>query len=249
MSHDAPNAAPSHSAQPLTLSVHDLPSPNADPEAQARTRMGRIKMALILLACASPVIASYFTYYIIKPTGQPGHGVLVQPPVDIPPAAALPLTDLQGQAVDPRSLRDQWLLVVVADGACDSRCEKLLYAQRQLRETLGREKDRLDRVWLVTGDQAPRAELLPALAEAAVLRAPREAVATWLKPAPGEDLTAHLYLVDPMGVWMMRFPASFEPPKIKRDVERMLRASASWDRAGRDPAIVGSTAPGAAASR
>ena len=85
MSHDAPNAA-----QPLNLSVHDLPTPSADPDAAARTRVGRIKMALILLACASPVIASYFTYYVIRPTGQPGHGVLIQPPVDLPPAASLP---------------------------------------------------------------------------------------------------------------------------------------------------------------
>lgn len=241
MSHDTPNAAPNR-AQPLNLSVHDLPAPNADPDALARTRIGRIKMALILLACASPVIASYFTYYVIKPTGQPGHGVLIQPPVDLPPTATLPLTDLQGKAVDTRGLRDQWLLVVVADGACDSTCEKLLYAQRQLREALGREKDRLDRVWIVTGDAPPRPELLPALAEASVLRAPREAVAAWLKPAAGEPLSSHLYLVDPMGVWMMRFPVAFEPAKVKRDVERLLRASASWDRAGRDPAIVG---PGA----
>lgn len=234
MSHDAQNAA-----QPLNLSVHELPSPGVDPDAPARTRLGRIKMALIMLACASPVIASYFTYYVIRPTGQPSHGVLVQPPVDLPTAAALPLTDLQGRTVDPRSLRDQWLLVVVADGACDSTCEKLLYAQRQLRETLGKEKDRLDRVWIVTGDQPPRAELTPALDGASVLRARREAVAAWLKPAQGEPLASHLYLVDPMGVWMMRFPVAFEPAKVKRDVDRMLRAAASWDRAGRDPVIVG----------
>jgi hypothetical protein len=243
MSNDTPNAA-----QPLNLSVHDLPSPSAVLEAPQRTRLGRLKMILIMLACASPVLASYFTFYVIRPTGQPAHGVLIQPPVDLPTAAALQLTDLQGQSIDPHSLRDQWLLVVVADGACDSTCEKLLYAQRQLRETLGREKDRLDRVWLVTGDQPPRADLLPALAEASVLRAPREAVAAWLKPAPGEALSAHLYLVDPMGVWMMRFPAAFEPAKVKRDIERVLRASTSWDRAGRDPAIVGpvTTTPGLA---
>ncbi|MEY4906814.1 MAG: hypothetical protein RL260_532 [Pseudomonadota bacterium] len=244
MSHDAPNAA-----EPLNLSVHALPSPSTVLGPPQRTRLGRLKMVLILLACASPVIASYFTFYVVRPTGQPAHGVLVRPPVDIPPAAALPLADLQGQTVDPRSLRDQWLLVVVADGACDSLCEKLLYAQRQLRETLGKEKDRLDRVWLVTGDALPRADLLPALAEARVLRAPREAVANWLKPAAGEALSAHLYLVDPMGVWMMRFPAAFEPAKVKRDIERLLRASNSWDRAGRDPAIVGPAGATPAASR
>lgn len=228
-------------AQPLTLAIHRLPDPAGALDADTRrTRVGRIKMLLVLLACAAPVIASYFTYYVIRPGGTTtNHGTLIQPPVELPGASALPLTDLRGQAADPRRLRGQWLLVVVADGDCDSGCEKLLYAQRQLRETLGREKDRLDRVWFVTGDRAPRPDLLPALAQAEVLRAPREALAAWLRPESGQPLSAHLYLVDPMGMWMMRFPVDFEPAKVKRDLERLLRASASWDRAGRDPAVTG----------
>ena len=43
----------------------------------------------------------------------------------------------------------------------------------------------------------------------------------------------HLYVVDPMGEWMMRMPADPSPQKVKRDLDRLLRASASWDRAGR----------------
>ena len=76
-------------------------------------------------------------------------------------------------------------------------------------------------------------------AGAQVLSAPREALGRWLRPDEGQPLSAHLYLVDPMGMWMMRLPADFEPAKAKRDLDRLLRASSSWDRAGRDPAIVG----------
>jgi hypothetical protein len=36
-----------------------------------------------------------------------------------------------------------------------------------------------------------------------------------------------------MGEWMMRVPAEPEPSRVKRDLDRLLRASASWDRAGR----------------
>jgi hypothetical protein len=45
-----------------------------------------------------------------------------------------------------------------------------------------------------------------------------------------------MYLVDPMGNWMMRFPAGMDAAgaaKAKRDVEKLLRAAASWDDAGR----------------
>ena len=54
----------------------------------------------------------------------------------------------------------------VASGACDAACEKTLYLQRQLRESLGRDKDRIDRVWLVSDDAPVREALLPALQQA-----------------------------------------------------------------------------------
>jgi len=52
----------------------------------------------------------------------------------------------------------------------------------------------------------------------------------------GHGLKDHLYLVDPLGNWMMRFPTGLDTAgaaKAKRDIERVLRASASWDAAGR----------------
>jgi hypothetical protein len=224
----APDA--SLASEPLSFTVHSLPEPSLETR---RTASGRLKMLLVMLICAAPVLASYFTYYVIRPGVRNNYGTLIEPMRSLPAAAALPLQNTDGQPVDPQSLRGQWLLVVVADGACDAACERLLYAQRQLRETLGREKDRVDRVWLVTGDAPVREALLPAMAQASVLRVPRAALAQWLAPAEGETLEAHLYLVDPMGNWMMRFPAAFDPAKVKRDLERLLRAAASWDLPGR----------------
>ncbi len=66
-----------------------------------------------------------------------------------------------------------------------------------------------------------------------VLRVPREALAAWLEPEPGRALEDHVYIVDPLGEWMMRAPAQPEPSKLKRDMEKLLRASAGWDKAGR----------------
>ena len=163
---------------PLNLTVHSTP----DPAAQQRTRAGRLRMLLVLLVCAAPVVASYLTYYVIRPQGRSNYGTLIDPQRPLPSATALPLQDLRGQVVDPASLRRQWLLVVVAGGDCDARCEQLLYAQRQLREMLGKDKDRLDRVWLVDDAQAVREAVRPALANATVLRVPREALAQWLQP-------------------------------------------------------------------
>jgi hypothetical protein len=105
-----------------------------------------------------------------------------------------------------------------------------------LREILGREKDRLDRVWLVTDDVPVDASLLPALSTAHVLRMDLTTLQAWISPAQGQQLQDHLYVIDPMGNFMMRFPANMDVPsasKAKRDLDRLLKASSSWDEAGR----------------
>lgn len=219
---------------PVSFTVHSQPSP-ALPDDLRRTSSGRLKMLLVLAVCAAPVVASYLTYFVIRPEGRNNYSDIISPSRELP--AGLPLKNLAGVAVAAASLRGQWLLVVVGDAACSAQCEKQLYLQRQLRETLGREKERVDKLWLVTDDAAPRPEVLQAIASggtpATVLRVPREALANWLAPAAGEALDAHLYLVDPMGQWMMRTPVNPEPAKLKRDLEKLLRASSSWDLPGR----------------
>ncbi|MEK8044988.1 SCO family protein [Ideonella margarita] len=214
------------------MTVHTLPAAELAPVGQ--TRKGRLTMLLVLLACAAPVIASYFSYYVVRPSARSNYAELIQPTVGIP--AALALTDAAGQAVPPLTLKGQWLMVVVAGGACDERCEKLLFAQRQLREMMGREKERVDRVLLVTDDAPVRAPIQEALRSgtpATVLRVQREALASWLKPDTGSALEDHIYLVDPMGEWMMRTPVDLDPARFRKDLERLLRASSSWDREGR----------------
>jgi hypothetical protein len=220
--------------EPLSFTVHSLPSPGINGDAARRTASGRLKMLLVLAVCAAPVIASYLTYFVIRPHSRNNYAELITPPRPLPDA--LPLATLAGDPVKPGSLHGQWLLVVVADAACDSLCEKHLYLQRQLRETLGREKDRLDKLWLIPDGGTPRPAVLQAISQvqpATVLRVPREALARWLAPAGGHTLEQHLYIVDPLGQWMMRAPADVDAAKLKRDVERLLRASASWDQPGR----------------
>lgn len=225
--------------QPVLMSVHSMPTPDlADPlQAQRRrTVSGRLQMLLVLLACAAPVIASYFTYFVVRPEGRTNYSTLILPTRSLPPA--LVLTTLDGQPVAAPSLRGQWLLVALGPSACTDACERRLYTQRQLREMLGRERHRLDKVWFVT-DGGPVPPALHAnlasreTSAVTLLRADRAALAQWLAPQDGQALEDHLYLVDPMGEWMMRIPPQPEPARVKRDLERLLRAAGSWDTPGR----------------
>ena len=193
-------------------------------------------MLLVLLVCASPVIASYLTYFVIRPEGRTNYSTLILPTRSLP--AELNLRTLEGLPVTPKSLRGQWLMVAVGPATCDAACEQRFFMQRQLREMMGRERERLDKIWLVT-DNAPipaaLGEALGGKAPVTVLRADAAAVQRWLQPEAGNQLQDHLYIVDPMGEWMMRVPAKPEPARVKRDIDRVLRASAFWDEPGRAP--------------
>lgn len=224
----------SHHDQPLGLTVYSLPDPEAmGADAPERTRAGRWKMILVMLLCAAPVVASYLTYYVIRPEGRRNFGALIDPQRPLPDVVG---TTLEGQQVNLRTLKDQWLLVSVAGGACDDQCQRHLFLQRQMREGLGKDKERMDWVWLIS-DDAPVAEgLRPALQSATVLRVPAAVLAQWLQPQADHALNEHLYVVDPMGNWMMRFPPAMDDKAVysaKRDLGNLMRASASWDKDGR----------------
>ncbi len=216
---------------PLDLTVHKLPVLTAD-----RTNLGRWKMFAVLLICAAPVIASYLTYYVIRPSNVKSFGELMQPQRPMPDLAA---TTLDGKVTPLASLRGQWLLVSVSGGACAKPCPDHLYMQRQLRETLGKEKDRLDWVWLISDDAPLAPELAVRLMDPAMraqgfqaLRIKASDIAAWL-----QDGESRLYLIDPQGNYMMRFPQNMtieQAAKAKADINRLLRASSFWDTPGRE---------------
>ena len=232
-------------SEPLGLTVHSLPQPAT---ALAREQAsGRFKMLMVLLVCAAPVLASYYAYFIVRPSGGTAYSTLIQPAVPMPRVMA---RTLDGQPQPLRGLAGQWLLLVVNGGGCKAACEKQLFMQRQLREMTGREADRIDKLWLVIDD----APLPPALQQVllaspamTILRLPRDVAAAWLQPAPGRVLEEHLYIIDPLGDWMMRAPADADPGKLKRDLDRLLRGSAGWDKPGRQALIDAPAAPPMAA--
>jgi len=221
-------------SHPLGMTVYDLPLPAEVVQADAkRTSMGRLNMLLVLLACAAPVVASYITYYWVRPEARRNYGELIQP---TRPTPSIAVTRLDGSDMKLTDLKGQWLLVSVAGAACDEPCQQRLYLQRQILVGLGKERPRTEWVWLVNDKAEIPNTLLPGLEEATVLRVDPKALAQWLQPEANKKLEDHLYMVDPMGEWMMRFPAQLNAEgalKAKRDMERLLRASASWDGPGR----------------
>jgi hypothetical protein len=201
------------------------------PLNQKRKLSGRVKMLLVLLACAAPVIASYFMYYVVRPEGRTNYGALISPQIVLPADAALGFTNLQGERVAAADVRGNWLLIAVHAGACDAACTEKLYWMRQLRTTQGREKERIDRVLIFSGaEQGPALDTLVQreYAGSFYLRAAPEKLQAWFGSSTPQE---QLVLMDPQGNLVMRWPAKIsveEAAKIKRDLGKFVRASVHW---------------------
>lgn len=171
------------------------------------------------LVSVFPIAAALFFYYLAPPAGRMNHGDLLQPaPL---PAKTLPL--LSGGTFRFEQMKGEWLLLQIDSGDCAARCREKLYAMRQIRLAQGKDMVRLERLWLLSDDSRPAPDLLAEYEGTLVVRAAGSEVLAAF-PAPA-DRTAHLYVVDPQGNLMMRFPEKPDPTRMIKDLQRLLRPS------------------------
>ena len=178
---------------------------------------------LVIAACAAPVILSYLTYYVIKPQTRNNYGDLIDPRAY--PIPDLGSTDLEGKPASLEQFRGKWILLQVDAAGCDKACQQKLYYMRQLRLTQGKEMDRIERVWLITDDAPLDIGLMKQYDGTHLLRVDPQKLAAWLPVVEGTKASDHLYMIDPLGNLMMRFPKDPDANKIKKDITRLLKAS------------------------
>lgn len=196
-----------------------------NPGKQAQNT-GRWKLLAVVAVCAFPIIASYFTYYIIKPTGRNNYGALIDPRLHPIPEAQLQVTELDGKAAPLAQFKGKWVLLQTGPADCQAACKKQLFDMQQLRLMQGKERERLERVWLVTDAQPLDTLVMREFDGTSMLRVNGDALKAWLPVEPGGQTSDHLYLIDPLGNLMMRFPKDADPNKIKKDIAKLLKASA-----------------------
>lgn len=184
---------------------------------------GRWKLFAILLVCAAPVIASYLMYYVVKPEGRTNYGDLLDPRQY--PTPALVATDLEGRKTALTEFDGKWIMMNIDDGACDADCNRRLYEIRQLRTAQGKERDRIERVWLITDDAPVSAQIKQDYQGTHMLRVDPDAVKAWLPAEEAATVKDHIYMIDPLGNLMMRWPKDADPSRMKKDIGKLLKAS------------------------
>jgi len=189
-----------------------------------RQASGRWKLLAVLAICASPMIFSYLTYYVIKPTGRTNYGTLIVPQEH--PMPALGATELDGKPASLDAYKGKWIMLQVGPGDCPKDCTDQLIAMRQLRLMQGKGMERIERVWLVS-DQTPLSiELMKWIDGTHMLRVKPDALTGWLPVEQGGKISDHMYLIDPLGNLMMRFPKNADPKQVSKDLGKLLKASA-----------------------
>jgi cytochrome oxidase Cu insertion factor (SCO1/SenC/PrrC family) len=169
------------------------------------------------------MIASYLAYYVFKPQGRTNYGTLIDPRQY--PIPALDTTTLDGKPFSLDQLKGKWIMLQVNGSDCGEPCKTMLYEMRQLRLTQGKNMNRIERVWLITDDKPLETVLMREYDGTHFLRANPTKVKAWLPVDAGTSAADHIYLVDPLGNLMMRFPKNADPNKIKKDLTKLLMAS------------------------
>jgi cytochrome oxidase Cu insertion factor (SCO1/SenC/PrrC family) len=187
-------------------------------------------LILLVLLFIFPVAASFILYASgWRPSGTINHGELVEP---ARPIENINLTRLDGSQMRFADLKKKWTLVYFGSAECLTPCKDNLYKMRQVRLSLGADGTRVQRLFVVTNPKA-LARLRYELKEhpgMAVVTGPAknvEALANQFHlPAgtPFDDLE-RIYVVDPLGLLMMSYPADADPSAMRKDLKRLLKVS------------------------
>ena len=176
-------------------------------------------MLLIAALCLAPFVAAWIAYYFVQPRQANNYGELIP----VRPLADPPLRHLDGRAFRLSELKGKWIMLQLDRADCAEACRAKLYSMRQVRLAQGREMDRIERVWLILDDAPLDTMLMREYDGTRMLRAGASPILGEL-PAAGR-VSDHIYLIDPLGNLMLRFPKGADPDRIRKDLARLLRVS------------------------
>jgi hypothetical protein len=186
----------------------------------------RLKFGIIALLFAAPMVAAWLVYSVypaLQPEGRLNYGTLIDPARPLP---SLNLLDASGaRAAD--ALRRKWSLLQLGAATCGPACREQLVLTRQLWRALGKDGERVQRVYV-----APDAAALAAVRAALAAEQPDlvwlvddgkagARAADFFQPAD----PASLYLTDPHGNWLMLYRPPIDQRRLHQDLKRLLRFS------------------------
>jgi len=183
-----------------------------------KTTWARVQMLLIASVFFGPLAVATWMYYggHFQPEGRTNHGALIKPIVNV--AEELPGSDVAMKG------DGYWVLIYADENACAERCKDALYTLRQSQKMLGKEMDRLKRVFL-HGESSPDTVML-ADEHTGLITLRDDGLSALLNNKKSAELSAGGYfLMDPLGNLVMYFEPEIDPRDMVTDIKRLLKLS------------------------
>ncbi len=175
-------------------------------------------IALLVLMCA-PIVISYVLFYAEYRPGTVNYGELL----DVKKIEGSGVNPLDNKIFRMKDLNGKWVMLIVDSGACDKACQEKLYFMRQVRMVQHKEKHRVERLWLIDDDVVPNVELTKEYEGTLFVKTNDSALLDAIPPK--ESQKKHIYMVDPLGNLIMRYPEELNPTKMGKDIKRLLHVS------------------------
>ena len=153
------------------------------------------------------------------------HGELISPVRSI---SHIDLFGLDNKKINDK-LMGKWVLLTVANSSCDQLCQKNIYHVRQIHRAMSG-KSRRVRKLLVLSETSHREELSQKLknypkTHVAVGSATSIQALMNLLKNPNLNAENGIYIIDPLGNYMMSYSEDFDAKLIIKDLERLLAIS------------------------
>jgi hypothetical protein len=182
-------------------------------------KANRRKLVILLVLLCSPVVASFVLYFSDYRPGSINYGDLI----GIQKLSGSGINQQDNTIFRMKDLQGKWAMLMVNSGHCDEACQLKLYHMRQVRLVQNTEKHRVERLWLIDDNVPADAELVEKYEGTLFINA-RDSELLDLIPTK-ESQRNHIFLVDPLGNLMMRFPAELNPTLMGKDIKRLLHVS------------------------
>ena len=150
----------------------------------------------------------------------------------ISPARALPdftHIKLDNSKFKISSLKGKWVLLSIGKSACQKDCVDNLYKIRQIKKAVGQNHKRVTKLFLLQDKEHLESfkRLLKEYPGMDVIVPSGNEYNNYLSnfQYEGIDLEDSMFIIDPMGNYMMAYPKGADASKILKDIERLLRVS------------------------
>ena len=180
----------------------------------------RLKLIGVMMVFVGPLALAYLLYYGLSYGGAGTNGgTLIDPAMRVPDVT---LTDAAGNTQPGGALFEQkWTILQVAPGGCEAACIESLKETRQIRALLHRRATRVQRILLTDASKLPE---MPEQPDLSLYRAPLDEFSAMFESQDAAT-PGTVYLIDPLGNWMLYYPPGGDGSALFKDVKHLLKLS------------------------